>query len=106
MCFPQIITQSERKERGLQIFKYSHCFQTTLDRKGTFKVEYLQNIEKYVQEKWDKEKIFEVEVPEDGKQHEKFLCTFPYPYMNGRLHLGHTFSLSKCEVTNFLLQSQ
>ncbi|XP_053599926.1 leucine--tRNA ligase, cytoplasmic [Plodia interpunctella] len=68
-----------------------------LDRKGTFKVEYLQDIEKKVQERWEKEKIFEMEAPSDGKSHEKFMCTFPYPYMNGRLHLGHTFSLSKCE---------
>ncbi|XP_045492233.1 leucine--tRNA ligase, cytoplasmic isoform X1 [Colias croceus] len=67
-----------------------------LDRKGTFKVEYLQEIERKVQEQWENEKIFEVEVPKDESQ-EKFLCTFPYPYMNGRLHLGHTFSLSKCE---------
>lgn len=68
----------------------------TLDRKGTFKVEYLQEIEKNVQLKWENEKIFEMEVPEDS-QSQKFMCTFPYPYMNGRLHLGHTFSLSKCE---------
>lgn len=69
----------------------------TLDRKGTFKVEYLQEIEKQVQARWEAEKIFEVEVPTDGQPHEKFMCTFPFPYMNGRLHLGHTFSLSKCE---------
>lgn len=32
---------------------------------------------------------------EDGSP--KFMVTFPFPYMNGRLHLGHSFSLSKAE---------
>lgn len=71
----------------------------TLERKGTFKVEYLQKIEREVQEKWAKEKIYEIDAPKKPKQSndEKFMCTFPYPYMNGRLHLGHAFSLTKCE---------
>lgn len=69
------------------------------DRKGTFKVEYLQKIEKDVQEKWASGKVFEIDAPLQPKKNsdEKFLATFPFPYMNGRLHLGHTFSLSKCE---------
>ena len=25
------------------------------------------------------------------------MVTFPYPYMNGYLHLGHAFSMSKAE---------
>ena len=25
------------------------------------------------------------------------VSTFPYPYMNGRLHMGHGFSLTKTE---------
>jgi hypothetical protein len=27
----------------------------------------------------------------------KFFGTFPYPYMNGSLHLGHAFTISKIE---------
>ncbi|XP_018328827.1 leucine--tRNA ligase, cytoplasmic [Agrilus planipennis] len=73
-----------------------------LERKGTFKVEYLQKIEHEVQLQWEKEKLFEVNAPEKPRQKsdEKFFCTFPFPYMNGRLHLGHAFSLSKCEFAS------
>ena len=31
----------------------------------------------------------------DGNPKPKFLATFPYPYMNGRLHLGHAYSMTK-----------
>lgn len=70
-----------------------------MERKGTFKVEYLQKIEKEVQNRWENDKISEENAPKEPKKdaEEKFMCTFPFPYMNGRLHLGHTFSLSKCE---------
>ncbi|XP_033208531.1 leucine--tRNA ligase, cytoplasmic isoform X2 [Belonocnema kinseyi] len=72
---------------------------TAAERKGTFKVEYLQTIEKKVQADWEKLKVYEEDAPLHPKKKpdEKFLATFPFPYMNGRLHLGHTFSLSKCE---------
>lgn len=75
------------------------------ERKGTFKVNTLLEIEKNVQAQWDQQKIFEEDAPiSTAKGTEKYFVTFPYPYMNGRLHLGHTFSLSKCEVRFALLK--
>ncbi|XP_071546480.1 leucine--tRNA ligase, cytoplasmic isoform X1 [Panulirus ornatus] len=62
------------------------------------KLEDLQAIEYLIQKQWDEEKIFEEDAPDNfSGSKEKFLATFPYPYMNGRLHIGHTFSLSKSE---------
>ncbi|XP_029030590.1 leucine--tRNA ligase, cytoplasmic-like [Betta splendens] len=70
------------------------------ERKGTAKLDFLRKIEQEIQEKWEKEKTFEQDAPattEESTNENKYFVTFPYPYMNGRLHLGHTFSLSKCE---------
>ncbi|TDH05220.1 hypothetical protein EPR50_G00139610 [Perca flavescens] len=70
------------------------------ERKGTAKLDFLRKIEIEIQEKWEKEKAFEQDAPTtvgESTNKNKFFVTFPYPYMNGRLHLGHTFSLSKCE---------
>lgn len=62
------------------------------------KVADLLEIEKEVQKRWSESKVFECDAPSDSTI-PKYLTTFPYPYMNGRLHLGHTFTLSKCEFS-------
>ena len=55
----------------------------------------LRSIETSIQERWEVQKIFEEDAGLPGEP--KYMSTFPYPYMNGRLHLGHAFSLSKVE---------
>lgn len=70
------------------------------ERKGTAKLDFLKKIEEEVQQKWEQDKLFENEAPAtigENTNKNKYFITFPYPYMNGRLHLGHTFCLSKCE---------
>jgi leucyl-tRNA synthetase len=52
------------------------------------------------QQRWKENKTFEARA-EPGKP--KYLVTFPYPYMNGKLHLGHAYSLTKAE---FMVQYQ
>ena len=60
----------------------------------------LVEIEKAVQAQWEESKPYDRDFPDDGTtgtEGEKWFETFPYPYMNGRLHMGHAFSLTKCE---------
>ena len=73
---------------------------STDQRKGTFKVEELKKIEREVQLDWQEQKVFEEDAPlpsSSSNEGGKFMVTFPYPYMNGKLHLGHTFTITKCE---------
>lgn len=51
------------------------------------------------QARWAADRAFEEDAPEvrgDGGP-PKFLATFPYPYSNGFLHLGHAFTVTKAE---------
>jgi leucyl-tRNA synthetase len=56
-------------------------------------------LQEKAQKLWAESKIFETDAPVEGTgtPEEKFFGNFPYPYMNGLLHLGHAFSLSKLE---------
>ena len=60
--------------------------------KGTFKRDSLRETEAAVQNQWEDAKVFEAD-PDESREH--FLVTFPYPYANGHLHIGHAFSLTK-----------
>jgi len=60
------------------------------------KKKYLKNIEEDIQKTWHDRRIFKTEEISDKP---KFFITVPYPYMNGRLHLGHAFTISKAEFT-------
>jgi leucyl-tRNA synthetase len=65
--------------------------------KGTARRDKLHELEEKAQAKWDKANAFEVDAPEGKWDGGKFMATFPYPYMNGLLHIGHGFSCSKAE---------
>jgi len=68
--------------------------------RSTVRRDLLHDIEARAQAKWEETKAFEEDAPAEGTwDGGKYLVTFPYPYMNGRLHLGHAFSLTKAEFS-------
>ena len=50
------------------------------------------------EEKWRKRwaEVHAFEAEPDARK--KFFITFPYPYMNGYLHIGHFYTLMRCEA--------
>uniref|UniRef100_A0A060T503 leucine--tRNA ligase n=1 Tax=Blastobotrys adeninivorans TaxID=409370 RepID=A0A060T503_BLAAD len=76
----------------------------SLVMENTSRRDALIEIEKKYQKLWADEKVFEIDAPEgdmsDEELHQKypkFFGTMAYPYMNGVLHAGHSFTLSKVE---------
>ena len=57
----------------------------------------LLQIEENMQQLWEEQNAYEIDAPEDANSSEKYFVTFPFPYMNGKLHLGHAFSITKAE---------
>jgi len=50
--------------------------------------------------RWEEARIYEADpqYDESGNPLPKFMLTFPYPYMNGYMHIGHAFSLVRVET--------
>lgn len=64
--------------------------------KKFFRRDQLLEIEKKAQDIWEHEHTNQIDIDTTKK---KFFMTFPYPYLNGKLHLGHIFSMTKCDFT-------
>lgn len=58
-------------------------------------MEFLKKIEEKWQKRWEDARIFEAN---PNLARKKFFITFPYSYMNGPLHVGHTFTASRVDA--------
>ena len=56
---------------------------------------FLKRIEGEWQQNWENARAFEAN-PDPKRK--KFFVTFPYPYMNGPLHVGHTFTATRVDA--------
>ncbi len=58
-------------------------------------MQFLRKIEEKWQRAWESERIFEADPDLNRK---KFFITFPYPYINGPIHVGHAFTASRTDA--------
>lgn len=99
-----------RALKNVENFPSNHqsSMSATIKLENTQRRDALIEIEKKYQKVWKDEKLFEVDAPtvaedptddldELHKKHPKYFATMAYPYMNGVLHAGHSFTLSKVE---------
>jgi leucyl-tRNA synthetase len=77
-------------------FSYNFSMETTTEIKSFKRRDRLIEIESEAQKIWNQEGFHQADPIENKK---KFMVTFPYPYVNGRIHLGHAYSFSKAEFT-------
>jgi leucyl-tRNA synthetase len=60
------------------------------------KRDFLLSIEKEITNEWEQMRLWQTDAPSEGDE-PKYMVTFPCPYMDGRLTLGHAFTISKAE---------
>jgi len=74
---------------------FHKLFCTLIDpqMKNTTRRDKLISLEQRARNIWDRHQFFVAE----PSAKPKFFQTFPFPYMNGLLHLGHAFSMTKCD---------
>ncbi|KAL8666425.1 MAG: hypothetical protein Q9202_001448 [Teloschistes flavicans] len=90
----------------------TNAARSTLKLENTEKRDTLIAIEKRYQKSWQKSGVFNATAPttseiptgtvtplELHKKHPKYFGTFAFPYMNGTLHAGHSFTASKVEYS-------
>jgi leucyl-tRNA synthetase len=54
-----------------------------------------REIEEKWRRRWEEARIFEAD---PDLKHKKCFVTFPYPYMNGPLHMGHGFTATRVDI--------
>ncbi|MEM5815359.1 MAG: leucine--tRNA ligase, partial [Candidatus Aenigmatarchaeota archaeon] len=55
--------------------------------------EKIKDIERKWQKEWDKKRVFEA----NFSKKKKFFLTFPYPYVNGAPHIGHSYTFFRID---------
>ncbi|KAF2655944.1 leucyl-tRNA synthetase-like protein [Lophiostoma macrostomum CBS 122681] len=108
---PSSLPQSAVKAT-LTVLDPDHSSTKTIKLENTEKRDTLIESEKKYQQQWQEQAVFQPEAPSlkdepfdttsPDQLHEKypkFFGCFAFPYMNGTLHAGHSFTASKVEFT-------